>query len=140
MIISASRTHSCLEDVNGFPGALEDLVIFGIKFDIKYNLHISWLSCMPFLSSLAWLKMYQEHSHTWRMLMVPDWCLGELNHLWYHIFNHESNLYVILELYANFQLQVWLEFHQEYGYTWRMLMVPDWSWWWFGQPCCFGSS
>ena len=36
--------------------------------------------------------------------MVPDWIFGGLGHLWYQILHRESKLYVILELYANFQL------------------------------------
>ena len=36
--------------------------------------------------------------------MVPDWSFGGLDYLWYQILHHESILYVILELYANFQL------------------------------------
>ena len=48
--------------------------------------------------------MHQEHSHTWLMLMVPDCGFGVLDHLRYQILHHESTLYVILELYADFQL------------------------------------
>ena len=34
----------------------------------------------------------------------------------------------------------WLEAHQEHGHTWRMLMVLDQSFGWFGQFRCVGSS
>jgi len=54
-----------MEDIDGFlAGVLEDLVIFGIKFDITNNHHMILLSCMPISSSQAWLKMHQEHSYT----------------------------------------------------------------------------
>ena len=36
--------------------------------------------------------------------MVTDWSFGGLDHLWYQILHHESTLYVILDLYAAFQL------------------------------------
>ena len=36
--------------------------------------------------------------------MVPGWSFGARGHLWYQILHHKSTLYVILELYANFQL------------------------------------
>ena len=48
--------------------------------------------------------MHQEQSQAWRALMVPDWRLGGLGHLWYQILHHESILYAITELYADFQL------------------------------------
>ena len=36
--------------------------------------------------------------------MVPDWNFEGMSHLWYQFLHHKSTLYVILELYANFQL------------------------------------
>ena len=45
------------------------------------------------LSSHPW-------SHTWRMLMIPDWILGRWGHFWHH----GSSWYVILDLCAKFQL------------------------------------
>ena len=60
-------------------GVLEDLVIFGINFDIKNNHRMSLLSCMQILSSQAQLKVHKECRHTWRMLMVPDWIFGGLD-------------------------------------------------------------
>ena len=36
--------------------------------------------------------------------MVPDWSFRGLDHIWYQILDHVSTLYVILELYAYFQL------------------------------------
>ena len=85
-------------------GVLEDWVIFGINFDITNNHNMSLLSCMLIFSSLAWLKVHSEHSHTWRTLVIPDWSFGGLDCLQYQTCHHESTFYVILELYANFQL------------------------------------
>ena len=36
--------------------------------------------------------------------MVPDWGFGGMDHPWYQILHHESKLYIIIELYADFQL------------------------------------
>ena len=36
--------------------------------------------------------------------MVPDWSFGGLDYLWYNILHHKSPMYVILKLYADFQL------------------------------------
>ena len=52
-------------------GVLEDWVIFDIKFDIMNQHYMSFMSCISIFSSLTWLYVHQEHSHTWRMLMVP---------------------------------------------------------------------
>ena len=59
---------------------------------------------MLIFSSLTRLEGHQENSQTWSTLMVPDWSFGGSDHLYYQILHHESTLYVILELYANFQL------------------------------------
>ena len=59
--------------------------------------------------------------------MVPDWNFRGLDHLCYQILHLESTLCVILELYANFQPPSIIKMHLEYGHTWRILMVPDWS-------------
>ena len=63
-----------------------------------------FLTCVPKFSSLACLEVPQEpprpRSHTWRMLKVPDWRLGRWGHPWYH----GSLWYMILDLYAKFQL------------------------------------
>ena len=103
--------HKCVKNIDtlgglwwALTGILEDLVIFGIKFDITNNRHMSLLSYMPIFRSLVWLNVYQEHSHNWRMLMVPDWCFGGLGNLWYKILYHESILYIILELCTDLQL------------------------------------
>ena len=62
-------------------GVLEDCIISDIKFDIMNQYNLSFLSCIKILSSLAWLKVHQEHSHTWRALMVLDWSFGGLDDL-----------------------------------------------------------
>ena len=36
--------------------------------------------------------------------MVPEWSFIGLDHLWYQNLHHESTLYVIIELFADFQL------------------------------------
>ena len=36
--------------------------------------------------------------------MIPNWSFGGLGHIWYQFLHHKSTLYVILELYADFQL------------------------------------
>ena len=37
------------------------------------------LELYPNFSSLARIEVHQEHSHTWRMLMVPDMSFGGLD-------------------------------------------------------------
>ena len=80
-------------------GIFEELVIFGINFDIMNNHHMSLLSCMLIYSSLVWLKVHQEHIHTWSMLMVSDWSFGGLDCVCFKIWHHESAPFVIPELY-----------------------------------------
>ena len=58
-----------------------------VILDVIY--HDKWfLTCVPNLSSLAWLEVCQGHPvldvHTWRTLMVPDQVLGEQGHPWHH--------------------------------------------------------
>ena len=65
-------------------------------------------------------------SHAWRMMMVPDWKLGEWGHSW----NHGSSWFVILDLCAKFQLSSMNRSVSRTpclrSHTWRKLVVPDW--------------
>ena len=131
----------------------------GLK-NLLYQIYImnqhcmSFLSCMLIFSSLAWLKVHQEHTHTWRMLMVPDWSFGGLGHLWYQILHHKSTLYVILELYTDFQLHSmirsvsrtpsyleevdasWLELWMIWSALlyWINIICHFWAVYWFSAP------
>ena len=63
-----------------------------------------FFTCVPNFSSLTWIEVCQEPSilevHTWRILMVPNWRPGGYGHSW-----HQGlSWYVILALYAKFQL------------------------------------
>ena len=79
-------------------------------------------------------------NHTWRTLMVPDCRLGGLGHPWHH----ESLLYVILDLFAIFQLSSIIRSvprtPSPRSHTWKTLMVPGWSLGGLGHPWHHGSS
>ena len=79
-------------------------------------------------------------SHTWRMLMVPDWILGWWSHPWRQILSW----YVILDLYTKFQLSSMNRSVSRTpcprSHTWRMLMVPDRTLGGWGYPWRHGSS
>ena len=95
---------------------------------------------MPFFSFLAWLKVYQEQSHTWRTLRIPDWILGELDHSW----NHGLSWYAIFEVCAKFQLSSMIRSVSgtpcPWSHPWRKLKVPDWSHEGWGLPWHHGST
>ena len=101
---------------------------------------MSILSCMQILSSLAWLKCIKNTvilGWCWWFLtgVSEDWIIFAIK--FYTMNQHCMSL---LSCVAIFSSIVWLEGHQKYGHTWRRLMVPEWSWGWFGPPCCVGSS
>ena len=86
-------------------GVLKDFVIFGINFDISNNHHMSLLSCISIFSSLPGFKVNQEHSHTWRKLMVLTGVSEDSTVcVWYQIWHHESISFFPPELYSNYQL------------------------------------
>ena len=76
----------------------------GVILDIMDWHDMIFLTCVPNLSSVAWLEVCQEppilEVHTLRMLMVPDWILG----WWGHSGHHGSSWYMILDLCTKFQL------------------------------------
>ena len=102
-------------------GYLENCVLF----DSMDRHNLSFLSCLPIFISLAWKEVHQEHSHTKRILMVPDWSFGGLDHLWYQMLHHESTLSVILQFYADFQLHNMIKSASR---IWSYLEDVDGSW------------
>ena len=99
------KNHLSLKSILGgcwwfLTGNLED----GVILDILDHHHMSFLTCVPNFSSLAWLEVCQEPSilevRTWMMLMVPDWRLGGWGRLWCH----GSSWYVILYLCDKLQI------------------------------------
>ena len=67
--------------------------------------------------------------------VLEDWVIFGIK---FYIINlHCMSFFSFMQIFSSL---AWLKMYQEYGHTWRTLMVPDWSWGWFGQPCCIGSS
>ena len=75
------------------------------------------------LSSMIISESRTHHpwSHTWRTLMVPDWCLGGWGHHW----QHGSSWCVILYLCAKFQISSMIRSvprtPHPWSHTWRTL-------------------
>ena len=61
-----------------------------VIFYIIDHHNMSFLIWMLIFNSLAWIHVCQEHSHTWRALLVPDWRSGGLSNLWCQIWHHGS--------------------------------------------------
>ena len=74
---------------------------------------------MPIFSSLARIKVHQEHNHTWRTLMVPDLSFGGFSHICHHM-----SLLGYMPYFSSLAL---LKVYQDHSHTWMTLMVPDWN-------------
>ena len=79
-------------------------------------------------------------SHTWRTLMVPDWCLRGWDHPWHNV----SSWYVILDLCTKFQLSSMFRSASRTScprsHTLRILKVPDRSLGGWGHHTPYGLS
>ena len=100
-----SRTQSHLEDVDS-----SWLEIWRIKSYLVLNL-TSWITiiCISwvvshFFVSLAWIEVNQEHSHTWRTLVVAGWSFRGFGPIWYQKWSKPLKL----QSGTTNVLQVWL--------------------------------